>query len=157
MRRPQGLELVANASRLVGGRCLSNQPLPQREPTSNVPLGLSPVEPAGGALVELPQLRQQIVGVGDLLRGRRFDENLWQMEVSMTPQGVLREAIPQGYGADATDADFAVYAKLKIGSALTGLTFAVDVNGAGGAQTMRLLIASTTAVDVRAIRKIINF
>ncbi len=62
-----------------------------------------------------------------------------------------------GGGADATDADFAVYAKLKIGAALVGLTFSVDVNGAGGAQTMRLLIASTTAVDVRAIRKIINF
>ncbi len=62
-----------------------------------------------------------------------------------------------GGGADAADADFTVFAKLRMGAALVGLTFTVDVNGAGGAQTMRLLIASTTAVDVRAIRKIINF
>jgi len=62
-----------------------------------------------------------------------------------------------GAGADAADADYTVFAKLKMGAALTGLLFTVDVTGALGAQTMRLSITSTTAVDVRAIRKIINF
>lgn len=59
-----------------------------------------------------------------------------------------------GAGADATDTDFTVYAKLKMG-VITGLTFTVDISGAGVAQVMRLTITSTTAVDVRAVREII--
>lgn len=59
-----------------------------------------------------------------------------------------------GAGADATDTDYTVYAKLKMGT-ITGLTFVVDVSGAGVAQVMRLTITSTTAVNVRAIREVI--
>lgn len=59
-----------------------------------------------------------------------------------------------GAGADATDTDYTVYAKLKMGN-IVGLTFTVDVSGAGVAQAMRLTITSTTAVNVRAIREVI--
>ena len=59
-----------------------------------------------------------------------------------------------GAGADAADTDFTVYAKLKMGN-IVGLTFVVDISGAGVAQVMRLTITSTTAVDVRAVREVI--
>ncbi len=59
-----------------------------------------------------------------------------------------------GAGADATDSDYTVYAKLKMGS-IVGLVFTVDVSGAGVAQVMRLRVTSTTAVDVRSIREVI--
>ncbi len=59
-----------------------------------------------------------------------------------------------GAGADATDSDYTVYAKLKMG-VVTGLSFTVDVSGAGVAQVMRLTIVSTTAVNVRAVREVI--
>jgi hypothetical protein len=59
--------------------------------------------------------------------------------------------------ADATDTDFNVYAKLKMGAAITGLSFAVDVSGVGAAQFMRLRVTSTMSVDVRAIREVIAF
>ena len=61
-----------------------------------------------------------------------------------------------GAGDDATDSDYTVYAKLKMG-VLTGLTFTVDVNGTGAGQTMRLRISSTTAINIHAVREIINF
>lgn len=59
-------------------------------------------------------------------------------------------------GSDATAADYTVYATVKHGT-LTGLTFTVDVNGTGASQTMRLRVSSTTAVDVRAVRTIVDF
>ncbi|MHA1806201.1 MAG: hypothetical protein ACTSX2_01340 [Candidatus Thorarchaeota archaeon] len=59
-----------------------------------------------------------------------------------------------GAGADATDTDYTVYAKLKMGN-IVGLTFTVDVSGSGVAQVMNLKITSTTAVDVRAVREFI--
>lgn len=59
-----------------------------------------------------------------------------------------------GAGADATDTDYTVYAKLKMGN-IVGLIFDVDVSGAGVAQVMRLLVTSTTAVDVRSVREVI--
>jgi hypothetical protein len=58
--------------------------------------------------------------------------------------------------ADATDTDFNVYAKLKMGT-INGLTFNVDVSGVGAAQQMRLRVTSTMACDVRAIREVIAF
>lgn len=59
-----------------------------------------------------------------------------------------------GAGADATDSDYTVYGKLKMGN-IVGLVFTVDVSGAGVAQVMRLRVTSTTAVDVRAIREVV--
>lgn len=59
-----------------------------------------------------------------------------------------------GAGADATDSDFTVYAKLKMGN-IVGLVFTIDVSGAGVAQVMRLRVTSTTAVDVRSVREVI--
>lgn len=56
--------------------------------------------------------------------------------------------------ADATDTDFNVYAKLRMGN-INGLNFNVDVTGAGAAQVMRLRISSTMSVDVKAIREVI--
>lgn len=56
--------------------------------------------------------------------------------------------------ADATDTDYSVYAKLKMGN-ITGLAFDVDVTGVGAAQTMRLRVTSTMSVDVKAIREVI--
>lgn len=58
--------------------------------------------------------------------------------------------------SDATSADYTVYATVKHGT-LTGLSFSVDVNGTGASQTMRLRVSSTTAVDVRAVRTIVDF
>ena len=58
--------------------------------------------------------------------------------------------------ADATQTDFTVYSKLRIGT-LSGLQFSVDVSGTGAAQTMRLRVSSTTAVDVKATRELIAF
>lgn len=77
--------------------------------------------------------------------------------ISATDASGNREAIElyamhDGYGAnDATQADFASYAKLKFGS-VTGYTLDVDVSGTGATQVMRLLVSSTSAVDVRATR-----
>lgn len=66
-------------------------------------------------------------------------------------------AVHDGYsGGDATDADYTVFAKLKMG-VITGLTFTVDVSGAGASQVMNLKITSSTAVDVKTIREVIKF
>jgi hypothetical protein len=59
-----------------------------------------------------------------------------------------------GAGADATDTDYTVYAKLRLGAAV-GMNVAVDISGAGVAQVMRLTITSSTAINVRAVREII--
>jgi hypothetical protein len=53
--------------------------------------------------------------------------------------------------ADATAADFTVYAKLKFGN-ITGLTFDVILSGTGVAQTMQLAVSSTMQVNVKSIR-----
>lgn len=58
--------------------------------------------------------------------------------------------------ADATDTDYNVYAKLRMGN-ITGLSFSVDVSGTGAAQVMRLRVTSTMSVDVRATREVIEF
>lgn len=59
--------------------------------------------------------------------------------------------------ADATQADDTVYSKLQIGANFN-LTLAVDVNGTGGSQTMRLRASSSTAgVDLRVRREPISF
>lgn len=58
--------------------------------------------------------------------------------------------------ADATAADYNVYAKLRMG-AITALQFSVDVSGTGAAQIMRLRVQSTMSCDVRAIRETIEF
>lgn len=58
--------------------------------------------------------------------------------------------------ADATQTDYTVYSKLRIGT-LAGLQFSVDVSGSGAAQSMRLRVSSTTSVDVRATRELIAF
>ena len=59
-----------------------------------------------------------------------------------------------GAGADATDSDYTVYAKLKMGN-IVGMVFTVDVSGACVAQVMRLRVTLTSAVDVRAIREVV--
>jgi len=59
-------------------------------------------------------------------------------------------------GADATQADDTQYAKLKVGN-LSGLDISIDVSGAGAAQVMNLKVVSTDAVDVRAVREVIDF
>jgi hypothetical protein len=58
--------------------------------------------------------------------------------------------------ADATQTDYTVYSKLRIGN-VQGLQFSVDVSGSGAAQVMRLRVQSTTSCDVRAIREVTNF
>jgi len=60
-------------------------------------------------------------------------------------------------GADATTTDETAYAIVKIGSAITGLTVSFVLTGAAGTQALELRVASTTAVDARAIREIIQF
>lgn len=59
--------------------------------------------------------------------------------------------------SDATDTDYTVYSKLRMGGNLQGLSFSVDVSGTGAAQVMRLRVSSTASVDVRATREVINF
>ena len=48
------------------------------------------------------------------------------------------------------------YVKLKVGN-ISGLSFIVDVSGVGAAQVMNLKVSSTTAVDVRAFREVVDF
>lgn len=55
-------------------------------------------------------------------------------------------------GADATQVDYNVTSKLKVGN-IAGVSVDVDINGAGGAQVMRLRVtAGATATDFRAKR-----
>lgn len=68
-------------------------------------------------------------------------------------------ATHDGHNVGATDDATAVddnISKLKLGT-ITGLDVTVDINGAAGAQVMRLNVVSTTAVDVRLVREVINF
>jgi hypothetical protein len=58
-------------------------------------------------------------------------------------------------GADATDTDYTVYAKLKMG-VITGLAFNVTQTGSAGAEVMNLVVSSTMAVDVVAVREVLN-
>jgi hypothetical protein len=58
--------------------------------------------------------------------------------------------------ADATAADFNVFAKLKMGT-ITGLSFSVGLTGAGAVQEIQLWSASTMECDIRAVREIIPF
>lgn len=60
-------------------------------------------------------------------------------------------------GADATATDETAYAIVKLGSAITGLAVTFVLTGAAGTQAVELRVASTTAVDARAIREIIPF
>jgi len=60
-------------------------------------------------------------------------------------------------GADATTTDENAYAIVKIGSAITGLVVSFVLTGAAGTQALELRVASTTAVDARSIREIIQF
>lgn len=53
--------------------------------------------------------------------------------------------------ADATAADYNIYGKLRFGN-ITGYDIDVVVSGVGAAQEMRLLVESTGAVDVHAVR-----
>jgi len=56
-------------------------------------------------------------------------------------------------GADATKADSTSFGILRLGSAITGLTIDVDVNGTTTSQTMRLRVGSTNATTFKAIRR----
>lgn len=58
-------------------------------------------------------------------------------------------------GADATDTDYSIYSKLKMGN-ITGLSYVVDVSGTAGAQVMNLKVSSTMAADVRSIREVVT-
>jgi len=51
-------------------------------------------------------------------------------------------------GVDATDIDETQYASLKILPNISGLGFAVDLDGVGVAQTMRLRVTTTASADV---------
>lgn len=62
-------------------------------------------------------------------------------------------AVHNGHAAaDATAADFNVSSKLKIGAPITGAIVSVDLNGAAGAQVMRLNVEATGSTDFRAKR-----
>ena len=58
-------------------------------------------------------------------------------------------------GADAADTDYTVYAKLKMGAAITGLDWDVTLSGSGAGQLMELTVVSTSAVNVRSIREVL--
>ncbi len=57
-------------------------------------------------------------------------------------------------GADATKVDFTKYAKLRT-TKITGFSVDVDINGTGGAQTMRLRVSSTDSCNVSVIRAVV--
>ncbi len=73
-----------------------------------------------------------------------------------TPANVYKatiQAVHDGTtSTDATTQDYSSAAELAIGGEISGLSFSVDINGTGTAQTMRLRCASTTTVNVKAIR-----
>lgn len=52
---------------------------------------------------------------------------------------------------DATEAEYQVYAKTRSGN-VAGDIITVDVNGTGGAQTMRLRVTATNIFDTRVIK-----
>lgn len=54
--------------------------------------------------------------------------------------------------ADATDANWTEYSRLRFGSAIAGLTYEVDVFGSGVVQTMRLKVAANSPVTVKLTR-----
>lgn len=58
--------------------------------------------------------------------------------------------------ADATAVDYTKCAKLKLNSSISGLSINVDLNGTDVSQVMRLTVASTAAVNARAIRMAID-
>ena len=55
-------------------------------------------------------------------------------------------------GADASNADYTKYSRLRIGGSISGLTVDVVLAGLTTSQTLGLQITSTTAVNVRAAR-----
>ncbi|MFA6198795.1 MAG: hypothetical protein WC679_00060 [Bacteroidales bacterium] len=89
-----------------------------------------------------------------------WDAVKWLVVVKGNANNALKQlveinAIHDGKAtADATTADYTVFSKLKLGE-ITGLTYSVELSGTGVSQSMQLKIASTTAVDVEAIRTIL--
>jgi hypothetical protein len=60
-------------------------------------------------------------------------------------------------GADATAVDSSNHVIQRSNGTITGLTFAVDLDGAGGTQTMRLRVSSSAVTcDFRARRHNVN-
>lgn len=61
-------------------------------------------------------------------------------------------AAHNGFGAnDATESDWTTYGKLKFGS-INGYSVSVGLSGTGATQAMELLVSSTDAVTVKAVR-----
>lgn len=58
--------------------------------------------------------------------------------------------------ADATNVQFNAFSEMVFGTAISGLTFTVELNGAATAQVMRLSVTSTQAVNVRVSRQVLN-
>jgi hypothetical protein len=56
--------------------------------------------------------------------------------------------------ADATNVDYSVYGKLRIGN-IPGFAVSVSLSGTTTAQVMRLMVASTDAVAFKAIRSVV--
>ena len=54
--------------------------------------------------------------------------------------------------ADASSADYNRKSILRFTGGIPGLSISVDVNGAGAAQTMRLIVSSTAAVTIKSTR-----
>ena len=81
----------------------------------------------------------------------------WLVHVSLNSDPAKMQAFEMfaahdGSGsADATDVDDTIYAKIKIGAAFNFVA-AVDLNGAGSSQVMRLRVSASAAVTVRAQR-----
>ena len=58
--------------------------------------------------------------------------------------------------ADATLVDWTVYGELTLGAEIAGLTIAVELDGVGAAQTMRLVGTATGATTIRITREAVN-
>jgi len=58
-------------------------------------------------------------------------------------------------GADATDADYTRYAKLKLNGNIAGARPKVTVSGVGVAQVMNLTVQANSATDFTSVRRVL--
>jgi len=114
-----------------------------------------------GDLVNTTNLAVTGVGTQDEVVVDDVTAVKWILTVRQGDAMVVREimAAHDGVdgGVDATDVDETQYASLKLNPPITGLVISVDLNGAGGTQTMRLRVTTTGASDRFARRVPVNY
>lgn len=76
----------------------------------------------------------------------------WDVEAIQNGSAANRYASSIRMTTNGTDVSYSEFGVVTLGSALTGLTFTVDINGSN----VRLRVSSTTSIDVKSIRRTIQ-